>query len=362
MSKGTGLRAIGLALMLAGATGILAAGAALAQDWKPEFKDGKLQPLPDGFPSEDITLIVPDSPSSAEGILMQNLIEAVGRYAPVNVKGEAREDFEAFGSWEALKYLKDTEGGPEGYLNLIFGTPGSLVDLHTAPVTKDIGISLDDLKEVITLEDRRYVVIACATAPFDSWDGLLEYMKANPGKLRYMGGGAGAGTDMTFAYYIHQLGLGSLYDKAYINHIDVGNTSDRALATAACEGDITTTTMDLAMTHTQSGKVKVILVGGDQPVAQFAGVPTAAEKGIKEDPMSSTKMIAVIKGVDPQRVQWLYALWNAVANDADYQAIRTKVQVGTIVKILDPAASDALNKASDAKMVELTKLLGINTD
>jgi tripartite-type tricarboxylate transporter receptor subunit TctC len=362
MSKRTGLRAVGLALMLASATGVLAAGSAAAQDWKPEFVDGKLQPLPDGFPDQDITLIVPDSPSSAEGILMQNLIEAVGKYAPVNVKGETREDFEAFGSWEALKYLKETEGGPEGYLNLIFGTPGSLVDLHAAPVTKDIGISLDDLQEVITLEDRRYVVISCATAPFDSWDGLMEYMKTNPGKLRYMGGGPGAGTDMTFAYYIHQLGMGSLYDKSYVNHIDVGNTSARALATAACEGDVTTSTMDLALTHSQSGKVKVLLIGGDQPVAQFPGVPTAAEKGITDDPNSSTKMIAVTKEVDPQRVQWLFALWNAVANDADYKAKRTQVQVGTVVKILDPAASDALNKASDAKMNELTKLLGINTD
>ena len=80
MSKGTGLRAFGLALVLAGATGALAAGSASAQDWKPEFVDGKLQPLADGFPGEDITLIVADSASSAEGILMQNLVEVAGKY------------------------------------------------------------------------------------------------------------------------------------------------------------------------------------------------------------------------------------------------------------------------------------------
>lgn len=357
-----GLRALALALLAAG-YGAAGMETTAAQDWKPEFVDGKLQPLADGFPSEDITLIVADSPTSAEGILMQNLVEVAGKYSPVAVKAEAREDFEAFGSWEALKYAMDAEGGSDGYLNIVFGTPGGLVDLHAAPVTKDIGVGLDDLVEIITLEDRRYAVIQCATVAWEpTWDALMEYIKANPGKLRYMGGGPGAGTDMTFAYYIHTLGIGNLYDKASINHIDVGNTSDRALATAACEGDVTTTTMDLAITHTQSGKVKVILVGGDRKVEQFPDAPTAAEKGIAEDPMSSTKQIVVPKSVDPLHVKWLEAFWTAVANDADYQAKRTSVQVGTIINIRDAAASAALNDASNAKMEELTKTLGIKVE
>ncbi len=363
MSNRTGLRAFGLALMLASATGVLAVGAASAQDWKPEFVDGKLQPLADGFPSEDITLIVADSASSAEGILMQNLVEIAGKYSPVDIKAEAREDFEAFGSWETLKYAADTEGGTDGYINIIFGTPGGLVDLHAAPVKKDVGVGLDDLSEIITLEDRPYAVIQCSTVSWEpTWQALIDHIKANPGKLRYMGGGPGAGTDMTFAYYIHTLGIGNLYDKASVDHIDVGNTSDRALATAACEGDVTTTTMDLALTHTQSGKVKVLLVGQDKRIEQFPDVPTAAEVGIPDDPMSSTKQIIVPKAVSPEHVQWLYALWNAVASDKDYQAKRLQVQVGTEIDIRDPAASAALNDASDKKMDELIKTLGISVE
>jgi hypothetical protein len=69
----------------------------LAQAWEPEFKDGVLQPLPDGFPSEDLTLIVADDATSAEGILMQNLVETAAQYSPVGIRAEAREDFEAFG-------------------------------------------------------------------------------------------------------------------------------------------------------------------------------------------------------------------------------------------------------------------------
>jgi tripartite-type tricarboxylate transporter receptor subunit TctC len=357
-----GLRALALALLAAG-YGVSGMGTATAQDWKPEFVDGKLQPLPDGFPSEDITLIVADSPTSAEGILMQNLVEVAGKYSPVGVRAEAREDFEAFGSWEALRYATDTEGGSEGYLNIVFGTPGGIVDLHAAPVTKDIGVGLDDLVEIITLEDRPYAVIQCSTVDWEpTWDALTAHIKENPGKLRYMGGGPGAGTDMAFAYYIHSLGIGNLYDKASVNHIDVGNTSDRALATAACEGDVTTTTMDLAITHTQSGKVKVLLIGGDKRVDQFADVPTATEAGIPDDPMSSTKQIIVPKTVDPLRVKWLEAFWTAVANDADYQAKRTSVQVGTDIAILDAAASAALNDASNAKMDELTRTLGIKVE
>jgi tripartite-type tricarboxylate transporter receptor subunit TctC len=337
--------------------------AALAAEWQPEFVDGVLQPLPDGFPNQDITLMVADDATSAEGILMQNLVEAAAKHSPVGIRAEAREDFEAFGSWEALRYITDTEGGSAGYLNLVFGTPGGLVDLHAAPVTKDIGVGLDDLTEVITLEDRRYAVIQCAEVDWEpSWDALVAQIKERPGEIRYMGGGPGAGTDMTFAFYIHTLGIGNLYDKASVNHINVGNTSARALAVAACEGDVTTTTMDLAATHSQAGKVDVILVGGDERVEEFPDVPTAAEVGVPDDPMSSTKQIVVPTGVDPTHVAWLYALWSAVANDPDYQASRRQMQVGTVINILDPEASAALNDASDAKMDDLTRTLGINVE
>src|SRR5688572_7589587 len=82
-----------------------------AGEWQPEFVDGILQPLPDGFPNQDITVIVADNATSAEGILMQNLVDIAGNYSPVAVRAEAREDFEAFGSWEALRYAIDTDGG-----------------------------------------------------------------------------------------------------------------------------------------------------------------------------------------------------------------------------------------------------------
>jgi tripartite-type tricarboxylate transporter receptor subunit TctC len=362
MTKYLGGGKAALALFLAAAVAGLSTNA-IAQDWQPEFVDGKLQPLADGFPSEDITVIVADSATSAEGILMQNLVEGAAKYSPVGVRAEAREEFEAFGSWEALKYMEDAEGGKDGYLNLVFGTPGGLVDLHAAPVTKEIGVGLDDLTEVITLESRPYAVIQCSTVSWEpTWDALMEQIKANPGKVRYMGGGPGAGTDMTFAYYIHALGVGNLYDKASVDHINVGNTSARATATAACEGDVTTTTMDLAVTHTQSGKVKVLLISGDKRVEQFPDAPTAAEKGVTDDPMSSTKQLVVPKAVDPQHVQWLYALWSAVANDPDYQANRAKVQVGTVANLLDPAGSAEFNDKADAKMDDLTKTLGISVE
>jgi tripartite-type tricarboxylate transporter receptor subunit TctC len=351
-------------LALAAALGMLGATeAALAQDFEPEFVDGVLQRLPDGFPSEDITLIVADSPTSAEGILMQNLVEVAAKYSPVGVRAEAREDFEAFGSWEALRYMLDTEGGNGGYINLVFGTPGGLVDLHAAPVTRDVGVGLDDLTEIITLESRPYAVIVCSQVDFEkNWESLIQQIKDNPGELRYMGGGPGAGTDMTFAYYMHTLRMGSLYDKSMLNHINVGNTAARALAVAACEGQVTTTTMDLALTHTQSDKVDVVLIGGDTRVAEFADVPTAADVGIPDDPMSSTKQIVLTSKVDPERVAWLNALWSAVANDADYQAARKQAQLGTVIKILNPQESAEFNDTADAKMNELTRTLGINTD
>jgi hypothetical protein len=48
-----------------------------ATAWEPEYVDGVLQPLPDGFPNQEITLINADDAASADGLyvrLMQEIM------------------------------------------------------------------------------------------------------------------------------------------------------------------------------------------------------------------------------------------------------------------------------------------------
>jgi putative tricarboxylic transport membrane protein len=336
------------------------AGAAANAGWTPQYVNGKLQPLPDGFPDREMSMIVSDNPTSAEAILMRHLLQAAQKISPVPIRGEIREDFEAFGSWEALDYINNAEGGKEGYVQMVFGTPGGLVDLHSAPVTDELGLGKDDLGEIITLENRPYLIVQCADVAWEpTWESLMTQIKNNPGKVRVMGGAPGTNTDLVFAYYIDQLGVGNLYDKADVNLINVGGIAERVTAVAACEGDVTVSTIEAAQPHIQSGRLDVILVTGAEKLKGYENVPLSTEVGITEDPAQSTKQVVVPASVDATHIRWLYELYAKAAADPEYVKARGDIP-GVHIGIQDPAGSQQVNDLAFDKFGVLTEKLGIN--
>jgi hypothetical protein len=199
-----------LGLLLAATLGGMTADAAFAQEWKPEISGGKLQPLPDGFPAGPITVVAAGAEDSVPGLLAQRLFDFSILNSPVKIKLEFRPDFATHGSWEALKHAAEAEGGGEGYMNVIFQSPDDLITLHTGSVTRDIGVGLDDLTEVVTIEDHRFAVIQCKTAGWEpTWEALVRQIKDHPGEVRYAGGAPADRLDLRFAYYMDVAGLGA---------------------------------------------------------------------------------------------------------------------------------------------------------
>jgi tripartite-type tricarboxylate transporter receptor subunit TctC len=322
-------------------------------NWQPEWVDGKLKPLPDGFPEREMTIIVADNATSAEAIMVRHLQEALKDLSPVAVELEAREEFEAIPSWEALAYIKDEDGGDEGYIQETFGSPGGIADLVGAPVKDVTGLTIDDLQEVISGEDRPYFVSQCANVAWEpTMQSLVDYTKANPGKVRFMAGGAGAAVDVAFMSYMKALGGGE------VDMIPVGNTVETATATAACEGDVTVTPIEPILPHVQAGRLDVLMVSRDKKIEQFPKVPTAAELGIENDPMGSTKQIVVPSTVPELHVRWLYELYAKAMADPEYVKAREEFP-GLKVNVRDPQASDKFNRDALAVMETILRDLGL---
>lgn len=363
MTRKTGRGAVAMGLLLATSYGAMGASAALAQDWEPEFIYGVLQPLPDGFPNGPITVVAAGDEASVAGLLAQRLSEYSTTYRPVDVKVEYRPDLAKFGSWEALKYVAGAEGGADGYLNVVFASPDDLITLHTQPVTKEIGVGLDDLIEVITFEDHRYAVIQCPEAAWEpTWDALVQQIKDKPGEVRYAGGAPGDRLDVTFASYMNALGLGSLSDKGVINFTETGDVGARTQAVANCEADVTVTDMGQLFTEQMGDKVDVVLVSGGKKLGKYKDVPTAIDAGIADDPMSRSMQVVVPANIDPLHAKWLTIFWSKIAKDSYFKAGRVLDQPINQANVLDAEQSAALNDATDAKVVEVTKVLGINAD
>jgi len=346
-----------LSVLLAGA---LATDAAVAQEWEPEFHHGKLLPLPDGFPSDSITIVAAGNRSSVPGLLAVRLQEYSRLFTPVAVNVKHVPELDKHGSWEALKYAAEAEGGSEGYVNVIFESPDNLITLHTAPGMADIGVGLNDLSEVISIEDHRFAVVQCKDADWEpTWEALVEQIKENPGKVRYAGGEPGDRLDMVFAEYMRVQDLGSLYDDGVIAHDNTGDVAARMQAVVACEADVTVTDMEQLITEKLGEEVAVLLVTGKKKLAKYKNTPTAADVGMADDPMSRAMQVVVPAGVDPLHVKWLHTLWWKTGRDSYFKAGRILDQPVNLSNLLDDEESAAWNEAADERIEALANELGI---
>src|SRR5260370_26761411 len=75
-----------LALAACAATPTTGSGPQEVGDWQPVYEDGVLQPLPDGFPNQPITLLNPDSPGHDDGLYARSIQSALEDISPVSIQ------------------------------------------------------------------------------------------------------------------------------------------------------------------------------------------------------------------------------------------------------------------------------------
>ena len=196
------------ALLLSGCVAKEDSGTAATTDpadagsFEPEFVDGKLQPLPDGFPENPITIINTDDPGSRDGLYARTLDQALRDISPVDiiVSDEPRAQG---GTVDTMVEVGDREGGKEGYSVIVSSILGTSTDFHTVDYEKELGVRLDDLDFFIATEEYPYVLAQRADAPRgNDFNSFVEYGRANPGKLRYISGGVGSGVDLTMEWLL----------------------------------------------------------------------------------------------------------------------------------------------------------------
>jgi tripartite-type tricarboxylate transporter receptor subunit TctC len=80
---------------------------------------------------------------------------------------------------------------------VVHTVPGTALDLLTVDLNKELGMDLDDLNIVLSTEEVPYVVISRTGAPWgSSFDEMIAYAKANPGKVNMASAGVGSTTHL----------------------------------------------------------------------------------------------------------------------------------------------------------------------
>lgn len=325
------------------AMGVSAAG---AQD--------ALAPLADGFPAQPIVLMVIDSPGSADSVYASQIAEAASKLSPQPVVVEHREDFTNFGTWEGIAWIKDQgEVASQGYINYVLTIPDAMVDMAAIDIQSMTGMTVDDLNPVIATERVPFFLIQRSDAPWgDTLDEFVTYAKENPGAVRHITGGPGGGMDAAMRFWLGNLGL-------TVTDVIGGNPTERALAVASGEGDITASPPDVLSPHFDAGKVELLLgAGADAFPAPWDAVVPSESRFSKADPFSQTRTIATSPDVSAEHRDWLYTLFSKAAQDPAFIEQRSKVTALNLVD-LDPTEAKDLAMYGLDVSVAMFKDLGI---
>lgn len=288
-----------------------------ATAWEPEFVDGVLQPLPDGFPNEEITLINADDAASADGLYVRLMQEIMNDgLSPVQINIIDRPSTQ-YGTWEALQFAEAEPGGTDGYMALVVNAPASALDHHTVNIEELTGYTIDDLNMVGTTEEVPFLVFQRSDVPWgDTYEEMLAYAQENPGEVCYHSLDPGSTVDITFKYLMSNEDPTPEFEQV------VGPGSvEVATAVAAGECDVAITNVDAAFPHFQNGRIEPLILSGEQTINPWNDSPTMSER--IDGPIAlpgQVRGLAVPPTVDDLHREWLFALLSTAAEDERYQA------------------------------------------
>lgn len=164
------------------------------------------------------------------------------------------------------------KAAPDGY-TLLLSNPGPNVN---APLlTKRSPYKVDDFAPIIFIGYAPLLILANPAFPPRNPRELLDYLKANPGKVNW--GSSGNGSSLHIGLALFQAATG-----VNVTHVPYKGSAPAITDVMAGQIQLMHTTTVSAEAQIKSGRVRVIGVASPKRIALLPDVPTLAESGIKD--------------------------------------------------------------------------------
>jgi tripartite-type tricarboxylate transporter receptor subunit TctC len=305
------------AVLLTGAAVVLGALPAQAQD----------------FPSQTIEIVVPYAAGGGTDLSVRVLADVMQKHldgATVIVRNEP-------GGGGAIGTGSSLSANADGY-TLGTGAQGPIALLPHYGATN---YTIDDVDFLGLMGRNLQVVLACADAPFATFEEFVAYAKENPATVLIGNSGAGGANHLSVEAFAKASGTS-------FENVPFGGASEALTACAGGHIDAVTATPAEARVHLEGGAVKAIFVMEQERIASMPDVPTAVEKGV-DFTWSSWKGIIAPKGIPEDVRTKLVDAIEASVNDPDF--IAKMEEMGEFVDYRDPAGYEELAR-SDSEMAE----------
>jgi len=154
------------------------------------------------------------------------------------------------------------------------------------------------------------LLIANPKLPVRSVKELLEYAKANPGRLNFASGGVGTLPHLTYELFKMETGINAV-------HIPYAGGAPATMALVAGQADVL---FDLVRTRVRSGEVRALALTGQARDPDLPEIPTMAESGFPA--VTSTSFTALVgpPGTPREIVTVLNTRLNELIRNPEFQA------------------------------------------
>jgi tripartite-type tricarboxylate transporter receptor subunit TctC len=259
------------------------------------------------FPVKPITVIVPFPAGGSTDVTLRAIAEVAGKHLgqPVLI------DNKSGGSGTVGPATMAASAKPDGYT--IAQMP---ITVFRMPLMQPTPWDPDkDFSYIIQLTGYTFGVTTSAEGPFKTWKDVVDYAKANPGKVTYATPGAGGSPHM---------GMEQIAAKDGIKLTQVPFKGG-AETNAAVLGQHTMLQADSSgwKPLVESGKVRLLMIWNAERSPNYPNAPTLKELGypfVFDSPFG----LAGPKGMDPKVVAKLHDAFKKAIEDPSIQATLAK--------------------------------------
>lgn len=291
------------------------------------------------YPIKPITLVVPFPAGGTTDVLMRALGDAASKHLgqPIIV------DNRAGGGGAIGPGAMAITAKPDGYTIAQIPVP-----VYRLPLTQKTAWSADDFTYIIHLTGYTFMLVAGGQTPFRKWQDVVDFAKANPGKITYGTSGTG-GTP--------HLGVEMISEKAGIRmtHVPLKGSAEADVALLG-EHVMMIVGGTHNKPHVEAGKAHFLNIWTAERAKLAPDVPTLKELGIPYV-IDSSFGIAGPKGIDPKIVAKLHDAFKKAMEESHVLQTMERFEMAPNYK--NSADYAAYVKEQVAFESELLKRLGL---
>ena len=231
-----------------------------------------LAPLPSAaaeradYPNRPVRWVVPFAPGASNDIIARliagKITESLGQQFIIDNRGGA-------GGMVGGEIV--AKAAPDGY-TLLSANPGP--NVNNILLRKKPPYTFDDFTPIIFFGYAPLIIVANAKFPPNTAKELVDYARANPGKLSWASSGIGSSLHVG-------LELFRAATRIQLTHVPYKGTAPAFLDIISGQVNVMYTTSVSAETHLKAGRLKALGIAAKKRQSVLPNLPTLEEQGIK---------------------------------------------------------------------------------